>query len=189
MSVNWFHSKNLDNFNYNKCILFDFLVLFAYFTENVSFKIFVAFFSQEIVCLIFCHSSEHILISLNRYEIATGGRTVNYAKKSSFLLPCILFRLWYFNFEPSFKLRWCRAQDLFGLQTPVATGGFVLVITCLREKFRINLLSLLFWNFEISRVKRGFKLSKSSHGSELHKKQSININKFNKDNSITPTPQ
>ena len=129
-----------------------------------NFKIFVAFFSQEIVCLIFCHSSEHILISLNRYEIATGGRTVNYAKKSSFLLPCILFRLWYFNFESSFKLRWCRAQDLFGLQTPVATGGFVLVITCLREKFRINLLSLLFWNFEISRVKRGFKLSKSSHG-------------------------
>ena len=93
-------------------------------------------------------------------SIWNSNRTVNYAKKSSFLLPCILFRLWYFNFEPSFKLRWCRAQDLFGLQTPVATGGFVLVITCLREKFGIYLLSLHFWNFEISRVKRGFKALK-----------------------------
>ena len=45
---------------YWKCIIFN------------NFKIFGAFFSQEIVCLIFRHSSEHILISLNRYEIATG---------------------------------------------------------------------------------------------------------------------
>ena len=32
----------------------------------------------------------------------------------------------YFNFEPSFKLRWCCAQDLFGSQMPVTTGGFEL---------------------------------------------------------------
>ena len=32
---------------------------------------------------------------------------------------------------------------------------FVLVITCLRGKFGINLQSSLFWNFEISRVKWG----------------------------------
>ena len=32
---------------------------------------------------------------------------------------------------------------------------FILVITCLRGKFGINLLSSLFWNFEMFRVKRG----------------------------------
>ena len=32
----------------------------------------------------------------------------------------------YFNFEPSFKLRWCHAQDLFGSQIAVTTGGFEL---------------------------------------------------------------
>ena len=29
----------------------------------------------------------------------------------------------YFNFEPSFKLRWCCAQDLFGSQIPVPQEG------------------------------------------------------------------
>ena len=28
------------------------------------------------------------------------------------------------NFEPSFKLHCCRAQDLLGSQIPVTTGGF-----------------------------------------------------------------
>ena len=28
----------------------------------------------------------------------------------------------YFNFDPSFKLRWCLARDLFGTQIPVTTG-------------------------------------------------------------------
>ena len=32
----------------------------------------------------------------------------------------------YFNFKPSFKLRWCRARDLLGSQIPVTTGGFEL---------------------------------------------------------------
>ena len=32
----------------------------------------------------------------------------------------------YFNFELSFKLWWFHAQDLFGSQIPVTTGGFVL---------------------------------------------------------------
>ena len=27
----------------------------------------------------------------------------------------------YFNFEPNFKLRWCRARDLFGSQIPTTT--------------------------------------------------------------------
>ena len=32
----------------------------------------------------------------------------------------------YFNFEPSFELRWCRAQDLFESQISVTTGGLEL---------------------------------------------------------------
>ena len=38
----------------------------------------------------------------------------------------------YFNFEPSFKLRWCRAQDLFGSQIPATTGGFELRVSCIQ---------------------------------------------------------
>ena len=40
-----------------------------------------------------------------------------------------------FNFEPSFKLRWCRARDLFGSQIPVTTGGFELRISCIRNSY------------------------------------------------------
>ena len=38
----------------------------------------------------------------------------------------------YFNFEPSFRLRWCRAQDLFGSQIPVTTGGFEPRVSCIQ---------------------------------------------------------
>ena len=31
-----------------------------------------------------------------------------------------------FNFQPSFKLQWCCARDLFGSQIPVTTEGFEL---------------------------------------------------------------
>ena len=41
----------------------------------------------------------------------------------------------YFNFEPSFKLRWCHARDLFGSQIPVTTGGFELRISCIRSSY------------------------------------------------------
>ena len=41
----------------------------------------------------------------------------------------------YFNFEPSFKLRWCRARDLFESQIPVITGGFELQISCIRRSY------------------------------------------------------
>ena len=44
-------------------------------------------------------------------------------------------KLRYFNFEPSFKLQWCRAQDLFGLQIPVTTGGFELRISCIQNSY------------------------------------------------------
>ena len=33
------------------------------------------------------------------------------------------FLLRHFNFEPSFKLRWCRTRDLLGLQIQVTAGG------------------------------------------------------------------
>ena len=39
----------------------------------------------------------------------------------------------YFNFEPSFKLRWCRAQELFGSQIRVTTGGFELRISYIQD--------------------------------------------------------
>ena len=45
----------------------------------------------------------------------------------------------YFNFEPGFKLRWCRDQQLFGSKFPVTTGGFELQIPCVRS----NCLTLL----------------------------------------------
>ena len=41
----------------------------------------------------------------------------------------------YFNFEPSLKLRWCRARDLFGSQIPVTTGEFELQISCIRSSY------------------------------------------------------
>ena len=41
----------------------------------------------------------------------------------------------YFNFEPSFKLRWCRARNLFGSQIPVSTGRFGLRISCIRSRY------------------------------------------------------
>ena len=41
----------------------------------------------------------------------------------------------YFNFEPSFKLRWYRARDSFGSQIPVVTLGFELRISCIRSSY------------------------------------------------------
>ena len=41
----------------------------------------------------------------------------------------------YFNFEPSLKLRGCRARDLFGSQIPVTRGGFELQIPCIQSRY------------------------------------------------------
>ena len=41
----------------------------------------------------------------------------------------------YFNFESSFKLRWCPAQDLFGSEIPVTTRGFELRISCICSSY------------------------------------------------------
>ena len=57
---------------------------------------------------------------------ACGGRSgverAAEARKDCFLKA----NLRYINVEPIFKLRWCRARDLFGSQTPLTTGGFEL---------------------------------------------------------------
>ena len=45
------------------------------------------------------------------------------------------FLLRYFNIEPSFKLQWCCAQDLFGSQIPVTTGGFELQLPCIWSSY------------------------------------------------------
>ena len=45
----------------------------------------------------------------------------------------------YFNFEPSFKLRWLRARDLFGSQIPVSTGGFKLRISFIWSSYLTHL--------------------------------------------------
>ena len=84
---------------------------------------------------------------------------------------------------------------------------FVLVNTCLREKFGINLPSSLFWNFKIkiskmsevnfpkiSQINMWFLVNHmwralKEHTSVRITQKTININKFNKHNSITPTLQ
>ena len=45
----------------------------------------------------------------------------------------------YFNFEPSFKLRWCRARDLSESQIAVTTGGFELRISWIRSSYLTHL--------------------------------------------------
>ena len=66
-----------------------------------------------------------------------------------FFILKILLILRYFNFEPSFKLRWCRARDLLGSQIPVATLSlldnlplFTKLLYFLKKKS--NLASLIF---------------------------------------------
>ena len=49
------------------------------------------------------------------------------------MLVSMLVVLRYFIFEPSLKLRWCRARDLFGSQVPVTIGGFELRISCIQS--------------------------------------------------------
>ena len=64
----------------------------------------------------------------NWYQI--GNRTCYIPKVSKFYVE-----KGYLNFEPSFKLRWCRAQDLFGSQIPVTTEGFELRISSIESSY------------------------------------------------------
>ena len=51
----------------------------------------------------------------------------------------------YFYFEPTFKLRWYRAQDLFGSRISVTTEGFEQRISCIRSS-NITHKALFFYN-------------------------------------------
>ena len=55
----------------------------------------------------------------------------------------------YFNFEPSFKLRWCRARELFGSQIPVTTAGFELRISYIRVTYPQEGLHCDFLAYEV----------------------------------------
>ena len=52
-----------------------------------------------------------------------------------FLFLKQIYFLRYYNFEPCFKLRWCRARNLFESQVPVTTGGFKLRISCMWSSY------------------------------------------------------
>ena len=54
-------------------------------------------------------------------------------KLQTYPIKAAYFILIYFNFESSFKLRWCRALDLLGSQILVITGGFELQISCIQS--------------------------------------------------------
>ena len=58
----------------------------------------------------------------------------------------VKIKLRYFNFEPGFKLRWCRALDLFGSRSPVALwpSGLGNYFVCKRFTVQALLWSLKF---------------------------------------------
>ena len=66
------------------------------------------------------------LNTLSHIVILAGNLIANYYLGAT---KVILFILKYFNFEPSFKLQWCRGRDLFGSQISVTTGRFELRIS------------------------------------------------------------
>ena len=76
----------------------------------------------------------------------------------SFLYDCLYFLnptqilLRYFYFEPSFKLIWCRARDLFGSQIPVTARGFKLQISCIWSYSCENSKNAL-WKAELASLK------------------------------------
>ena len=78
--------------------------------------------------MVTCNNA-YLLLEVKPTEKKTKKQ--NWDTKLSFLpfsqVWIIIFSfLRYFNFKTSFKLRCCHAQDLFGSQIPVTTGGFEL---------------------------------------------------------------
>ena len=72
------------------------------------------------------------------FDRPSEGSSVNHENGYYKILKSInktKFMLRYVNFEPSFKLRWCRARDLFGSQIPVTAGGFELRISCIQSRY------------------------------------------------------
>ena len=70
-------------------------------------------------------------------QICCGCHLISFRVIRLNVLPeiCKPLLLRYFNFEPSFKLRWCRVRDLFGLQIPVTTGGFEARISSIQSSY------------------------------------------------------
>ena len=58
-------------------------------------------------------------------------------KKGNFYIVFIIEMIYFeiLNFEPSFKLLWRRARDLFGSQIPVTTEGLELRISCMQISY------------------------------------------------------
>ena len=71
-------------------------------------------------------------------NIATKMQTENLpfnSHKQNVILNTNQFTLRYFNFEPSFKQRWYRAQVLFRSQISVTIGGFELRIFWRKSRY------------------------------------------------------
>ena len=87
--------------------------------------------------------STYIIYIISRYLFWSVGRTPlqlpKYICIENLIFSqrafAIIHLLRYFNFEPSFKLPWSRARDLFGSQIPVVTGEFELHISCMRSSY------------------------------------------------------
>ena len=65
----------------------------------------------------------------------TGCRQCMLPQFQSTVFVTLICFLRYFTFEPSFKLRWCLARDLFESEIPVTTGGFELRILFIRISY------------------------------------------------------
>ena len=104
-------------------------------------------------CRIFKSAISQKQLSQSTYFFYVVGWVKNGVRQSYFRIfqSTMFFMLRYFNFEPRFKLRWCRARDLFGSQIPVTTGGFELWISCIRSNYflckRFAVQTLL-WSLE-----------------------------------------
>ena len=68
---------------------------------------------------------------LSCYELTTANIKIFCGPQFPTMLCLLVYcKLRYFNFEPSFKLRWCHGRGLFGSQIPVTTGGFRMQEIC-----------------------------------------------------------
>ena len=70
-----------------------------------------------------------------KWHLLEGGGYFKIREMNSIKSQNLVILLRYFNFEPSFKLQWFCAQDLFGSQIPVTTGGFELWISCIQSSY------------------------------------------------------
>ena len=94
-----------------------------------------------------------VILIKTKFSASTFPESWKHRKKSkrSFCknnICCLIFKFFpkrlvvnrsellrYFNFEPGFKLRFCRTRDLLGSQIPVTTGGFELRIFCIKSRY------------------------------------------------------